>query len=67
MTTIMPEGDEIRKAVKWICDERGEDHGRIKELIDKASVEFDLSPVETDFLYRFFSDNQAPKCGVMGE
>ena len=59
----MPEGDEIRKAVKWICDESGGDPGRTKELINKASANFDLSPVETDFLYRFFSDNQDQACG----
>lgn len=63
MTTIMPEGDEIRNALKWICDERKAEQGSLKELINKAALNFDLSPVETDFLYRFFSDNPDHVCG----
>lgn len=62
MTTIMPEGEEIRNAIKWICDKRDSENDPINELIDQAAVQFDLSPLETDFLYRFFSKHPNIQC-----
>jgi hypothetical protein len=54
MTTILPEGEEIRKAVKWISEMRQAEPGtRVEKLIESASVKFDLSPIEADFLTRF--------------
>jgi len=54
MTTILPEGEEIRKAVKWISEMRqDEPETRIEKLIESASIKFDLSPLEADFLGRF--------------
>ena len=54
MTTILPEGEEIRKAVKWISDMRqDEPQTRIEKLIEAACIKFDLSPIEAEFLTRF--------------
>jgi hypothetical protein len=54
---IMPEGDDIRKAVKWISEQHLDDPGKdLKTLAREASVKFDLSPVEADFLERFVID-----------
>jgi len=61
MTTIMPEGEEIRNAIKWISEKRALECDRINELIEQAAVSFDLSPLETDFLYRFFAEKPCPK------
>ena len=53
MTTILPEGEEIRKAVKWISEmQQDEPETRIEKLIESASIKFDLSPLEADFLGR---------------
>ncbi len=50
---IQPEGEELRKAVKWISEERKYNPGTsIKALIEDASVRFNLSPKEEDFLLR---------------
>jgi len=55
MTTIMPEGEAIRKAVKWISDKREEKPGSsLHELINEAILRFDLSPKESEFLAEFY-------------
>lgn len=55
MANVMPEGDAIRKAVKWISAELDEhpDHSAQK-LVHEAVLRFDLSPKETDFLMEFY-------------
>jgi hypothetical protein len=55
MTTVQPEGEDLRKAVKWISDERT--YGAKKtflKLIEEASLKFDLSPMDADYLVNFF-------------
>ena len=54
MTTILPEGEETRKAVKWISEMRREEpETRIEKLVEDACIKFDLSPIEAEFLSRF--------------
>jgi hypothetical protein len=52
---LLPKGEKIRKAVKWISDVAKEypEKSR-KEIIYEAELKFDLSPKECDFLYRKF-------------
>jgi hypothetical protein len=57
MSQIQPEGEEIRKAIKWISDNLNEGKKKSK-LIEEAAVRFDLSPAQTDFLMNFFSKKQ---------
>jgi len=60
MTTIMPEGDAIRKAIKWVCASLQEDPKRtIANLAQEAIGRFDLSPKDADFLLRFYQDQKA--------
>ena len=55
MATIMPEGESIRKAVKWIDESRQSDPGKkMTGLVHEACVKFDLSPLEAEFLQKFF-------------
>ena len=55
MTTVQPEGEELRKAVKWISDERryGAEKTLIK-LIEEAGLKFNLSPMDQEYLSNFF-------------
>ena len=64
MSAIIPEGTAIRKAVKWISQMR-EEGGKnpLPLLIEKASVRFNLSPKDTEFLNHFFSEQS----GVQGK
>jgi len=60
MTTVMPEGAAVRKAVQWVSKmiEDGE-KSPLPTLIEQACVRFNLSPVDSDFLDRFFRQRQA--------
>jgi len=54
--SIQPEGEDLRKAVKWISDERKFSPKRpLQELIEKAAMEYDLSPKDEDYLFKFFT------------
>lgn len=54
MSTILPEGEDLRRAVRWITEERAAYPLKsIKDLIDGACLKFDLSPLETEFVERF--------------
>jgi len=58
--SIQPEGEDLRKAVKWISDMR-KDQRRIslQKLIDEASVKFNLSPKDGAFLARLITEEKA--------
>lgn len=58
MTTIMPQGELMRKAVAWIDDRRKETGESLAASVEKAAVQFNLSPKDVDFLKKFFSENQ---------
>lgn len=48
---IMPEGDGIRRAMRWLSERRLEDPSAPRmRLIDEAGTRFDLTPVEVEFL-----------------
>ncbi len=53
----MPEGDNIRKAVKWISGEReGASSVSVDKLLEEAGAKFNLSPREADYLRGFLSE-----------
>jgi hypothetical protein len=55
MTTMMPEGQAIKRAVKWISGELKENPQKsIPILVDSAVQRFDLSPKEAEFLINFY-------------
>ena len=54
MTTMLPEGEDLRKATRWITEERAAyPQKTIKELIEGACLKFDLSPLDAEFVERF--------------
>ncbi len=59
MATVLPKGEKIRQAVKWISGERLEDENKeILLLIQEASYHFNLSPKEENFLISFYQEDQ---------
>jgi len=59
MPTIMPPGENVRNAVKWISEERRGGSGRkLPGLIEEAAVRFNLSPAESEYLFRFFTEQK---------
>jgi hypothetical protein len=59
MTTIMPEGNNLKKAIVWIDETRSEKSGKnLMQLIDEAGMRFNLAPKDTEFLVRFYTDKK---------
>ena len=55
MATIMPKGEKLRQAVSWISEKLKEDDGAVVPLlIEKAALQFNLSPKDEDFLRSFY-------------
>ena len=60
--SILPEGEQLRKAVKWVSDERTEyPEAPLFTLIEKACLKFDLTPKDGEFLMRYLTENSADK------
>jgi hypothetical protein len=57
--SIMPQGEDLRKAVKWISEEREADpEATLSKLVGQAGTKFDLSPIDCEFLSRFFKEEK---------
>jgi hypothetical protein len=51
--SIQPKGEDLRKAVKWVSEERKYNKEKeLKALIEEACLKFNLSPIDADFLLR---------------
>ena len=61
MSSMMPEGAAVRKAVQWISRMREEGNTPLASLIDQACVRFNLSPKDSEFLNRFFTEGEKSK------
>jgi hypothetical protein len=60
MTTVQPEGEDLRKAVKWISEERKYNpKATPAKLIEEACLKFDLSPMDAEYLRNFFKKADA--------
>jgi len=64
MAAVLPKGHKVRKAVRWISDERINDGNKeIEKLIGEASSRFNLSPREEEFLRDFYADTDNERAG----
>jgi hypothetical protein len=53
MTTIIPEGKQLRMAVEWI-EENLRQGGEIKNLLKDVGMRFNLGPEDERYLYRLY-------------
>ncbi len=55
--SIHPEGENLRKAAKWISEtlkyEAGKNHAK---LIEEACLKFDLTPIDAEYLSNFLKN-----------
>jgi hypothetical protein len=58
MTTIMPDSEQVQKAIKWVSANL-EEGKSLQKLVEQAVFKFDLSPKDTDFLTNFFRESQS--------
>jgi len=54
--TVIPENEQLKRAVKWISEQLriNENPGKA-ELINQATLRFDLTPKQADFLINFYA------------
>ncbi len=58
---IQPKGEDLRKAVTWILEEKKFNSKKpSQELIKEACLKFDLSPMDAEFLLRSTSLKDKP-------
>jgi hypothetical protein len=56
MSDVLPEGEDLRRAVKWVSASVQEGIERpIPKLVEEATFKFDLSPKDAEFLISFFA------------
>ena len=54
---VLPSGDKMKKAIRWISDTLLEHpEKRRTQIIREAELRFDLTPVECEFLDKNFDD-----------
>jgi len=56
MHDMLPDGEDLRRAVKWIAGHLQENPGQpVAPLVQEAVFKFDLSPRDADFLIDLYS------------
>lgn len=62
MHDILPEGEDLRRAIKWISGSLQEGPAKsIPQLVEEATFKFDLSPKDSEFLMSFFRQREEDK------
>ncbi|HAM51960.1 MAG TPA: hypothetical protein DCP92_15205 [Nitrospiraceae bacterium] len=60
--SILPEGEQLRRAIRWISDRRLDNpQTALLKLIEEACLKFDLSPNDAEFLMNFYSKKSSAK------
>ncbi|BBD07706.1 hypothetical protein [Desulfovibrio ferrophilus] len=63
MPTIMPNGELLRRAVKWIAEQRKQGVTNTAQLVEDASVQFNLSPLDQNNLLRLLKEENTGEQG----
>jgi len=59
MHDLLPEGEDLRRAVKWVSAHIQETPGEpLYKIVQEAVFKFDLSPKDSEFLSRFYRKDQ---------
>jgi len=57
MTTVLPEGQSVRQAVRWISEQtKIEPNASPLKFVSEAISKFDLSPKDSAFLMNFYKN-----------
>jgi len=57
MSTILPRGESLRRAVRFVSERLQEgDPPPLTALVNEATLRFDLKPNEGEYLIRFYRD-----------
>jgi hypothetical protein len=59
VSELLPEGEDLRRAVKWISGSLQDNPDQpVSRLVQEAIFKFDLSPKDADFLVGFFRERK---------
>lgn len=59
MHDLLPDGEDIRRAVKWVSGNLQENPDQpVGPLVQEAIFKFDLSPRDAEFLIMFYSQGK---------
>ena len=59
MTSKNAQGEQLRKAIKYVSDKLSEDSGiDLTKLVDDACLRYDLNPKDSEFLIRFVKKSE---------
>ncbi|MDL2209532.1 hypothetical protein LJC26_01865 [Desulfovibrio sp. OttesenSCG-928-O18] len=62
MASIVPEGELLRRAAAWICEEReAKKEKSLYACLDEAGMRFNLSPKDQRMLAELFSETNCPQ------
>jgi len=62
MSELLPDEDDLRKAVNWVSNMLQEDPDQpLQPLVQKAIFTYDLSPRDGEFLIGFFRQSRQAK------
>ena len=57
--SIQPKGEDLRRAVKWVSEERKYNPEKeVKTIVQEACMKFDLSPKDANFLLRHLLEQE---------
>jgi hypothetical protein len=60
MSSVLPEGEDLRRAVKWVSGHLQDDPDHpLQPLIQQAVFKFDLSPRDAEFLISFYRKDKS--------
>lgn len=59
MSNILPDGDDLRRAVKWVSESIQESPGKpAQKFVQDAIFRFNISPRDAEFLIGFFGNTR---------
>lgn len=59
MHDLLPDGEDLRRAVKWVSGNLQENPDQpVQPLVQEAIFKYDLSPRDADFLIMFFRERK---------
>ena len=59
MRDLLPDGEDLRRAVRWVSGSLQETPDQpIQRIVQEAVFKFNLSPKDADFLIMFFNERK---------
>jgi len=60
VSELLPEGENVRRALRWIAERRREEpEQKLGRLLDQAMRRFDLSPIQCERLLEHYRADRA--------